>query len=197
MSTVACYDQDDPGAFLFPGKGWAALTAETITQLQWVLSAAGGVAAAGAAVFAWLLNRSDKQRGLDAAAAKEALNAAKADAAAEVLRVQKAAEDKAKERADLAASFQGVNDKLLTIGTAIHEFREEVNGEIGKVRAAAEALSSQVQRLEKRVADEESINDANRRKLDALVTGLRASGFVISFDPSSSTGLVAVPKAKP
>lgn len=159
------------------------------TWVQWVLGAVGaGIVAGVAGVWALLRDRKEDH-------AKE-LAAAKAAGEAEVLRVKALADEKARERQDLANSFKGVTDQLTNISTSIHELREELTGQIGDVRHQVDQLRVRLATLEADVERNREVLERKRGQLNSLIQALQIKGIVTSFDPNSSTGLVSLPKGK-
>lgn len=160
-----------------------------------------------ASLFAWFWAQKEKahEAALQAKAeearkellAKDAVAAqAAAAAAAELQKVRFEAEEKARAKAELDTAFRKADEKLAGILEAIHDFREEFNGQIHGIRLDAQAVEKRVVQIEEglNAVAVESAN--NHHKLNALITGLRTAGIVISLDPNSSTGLVAITPTK-
>lgn len=178
------------------GSAVPPATSQLPDWITYVAGVAAFLLTCAAGVFTWLWSERTKAhekelQGKDAAAAQVAVAAA-----AELQKVRLEAEEKARVKADLAAAFGKVDEKLVGISEAIHEFREDFNGQIHGIKLSALAVEKRVAQLEQALDLVTAESASNHNKLNNLITGLRTAGIVVSLDPNSSTGLVAITPTK-
>ena len=170
----------------------------------------GAIGAALTTVFAWIWQERSKERDRlqadrDAAhekaltAAASALTAERAAASIEVQRVRAAADERAKDRSELAASFAALDAKLVTISTVIHEVRDELTSQISKVERAVDALTTRIDAVEanhdglrRDHATLSELVERKRKHLNSLALAAQARG-IVAVDPESSNAFAAVP----
>ena len=127
---------------------------------------------------------------------KDQITAATLAGRLEVERVKQLADEKARDREALAASFRGVTDQLNGLSSDVKDFRAEFDGQIAEVNSSLTAMGQRVAVLEETVKKQGEVVEKKRAHLNSLAQELSMKGVIGNFDPDSSTGLVAQTKPR-